>query len=61
MPTYELEKLKSAIKWNAVEVIPNGDVQLETELTRLVELSEKSGEPIRHYIGFEIKNFKMQG
>jgi tyrosyl-tRNA synthetase len=54
MPTYELEKLKSAVKWNAVEVIPNDDTQLDLELGKLIELAEKSGEPIRHYIGFEI-------
>jgi tyrosyl-tRNA synthetase len=54
MLTYELQELKSAITWNAVEVLPNDDAQLELELTKLIELAEKSGQPIRHYIGFEI-------
>jgi tyrosyl-tRNA synthetase len=51
---YNLETLKAAITWNAVEVLPNDPEQLDAELTRLIELAEKSGQQIRHYIGFEI-------
>ncbi len=54
MPTYSLDKLKDAVLFNTVEVIPGDNAQLEAELTRLIDLSEKSGEQIRHYIGFEI-------
>jgi tyrosyl-tRNA synthetase len=53
-PKYDLETLRAAIKFNTVEVIPNDDKALDEELKVLIEASEKSGEPIRHYIGFEI-------
>lgn len=51
---YQVEALREAIRFNTVETLPNNEEQLTQELTRLVELTNKSGEPIRHYIGFEI-------
>jgi tyrosyl-tRNA synthetase len=54
MPKYDLNLLKEAISFNTVEVLPSDEKALEIELIRLIEESEKSGQPIRHYIGFEI-------
>jgi tyrosyl-tRNA synthetase len=51
---YELQILKKAIKFNTVEVLPTDDSQLDKELEFLIEKSNASGQPIRHYIGFEI-------
>jgi tyrosyl-tRNA synthetase len=54
MPIYDLNTLKEAIEFNTVEVLPNDEKALELELTRLINESIRSGQPIRHYIGFEI-------
>jgi tyrosyl-tRNA synthetase len=54
MQKYDLSLLKDAVVFNTVEVIPNDEKSLEIELNRLIEESEKSEQPIRHYIGFEI-------
>lgn len=54
MPKYDLTLLKEAIAFNTVEVLPNDEKALEIELIRLIAESEKSGQDIRHYIGFEI-------
>jgi tyrosyl-tRNA synthetase len=51
---YELQTLKKAIKFNTVEVLPTDDSQLDKELELLIEKANFSGQPIRHYIGFEI-------
>lgn len=51
---YDFNQLKEAIKFNTVEVLPIEDEQLDKEIARLVEASNKSGQEIRHYIGFEI-------
>jgi tyrosyl-tRNA synthetase len=51
---YDVTQLKDAIQFNTVETLPGDDAQLTAEVTRLVELANKSGEEIRHYIGFEI-------
>jgi len=49
-----LEKLKQAILADTVEILPGDEKQLEGEIQTLIENAEKSGQPIRHYIGFEI-------
>jgi tyrosyl-tRNA synthetase len=54
MAKYDLSLLKQAVAFNSVEVLPSDEKALEIELIRLIEESEKSGQPIRHYIGFEI-------
>jgi tyrosyl-tRNA synthetase len=51
---YDVIQLKEAIQFNTVETLPGDDTQLTAEVTRLVELANKSGTEIRHYIGFEI-------
>jgi len=51
---YDFEKLKDAIQFNVVEVLPSDNAQLDEEIHNLVNLANKSGERIRHYIGFEI-------
>jgi tyrosyl-tRNA synthetase len=51
---YDVTQLKKAIQFNNVETLPGDDAQLTAEVTKLVELANKSGEEIRHYIGFEI-------
>jgi tyrosyl-tRNA synthetase len=51
---YDVTQLKEAIQFNTVETLPGDDAQLTAEVTKLVELANKSGEEIRHYIGFEI-------
>ena len=51
---FELQSLKKAIKFNSVEVLPTDDAQLEKELSFLIDKANASGQPIRHYIGFEI-------
>lgn len=53
--TYSLEKLKEAIKFNSAEVLPALDSDnLDQELTVLIEKANESGQPLRHYIGFEV-------
>jgi tyrosyl-tRNA synthetase len=52
--TYNFETLKEAILFNTQEVLPTNPVQLDTEIRVLVENANKSRQPIRHYIGFEI-------
>jgi tyrosyl-tRNA synthetase len=52
--TYNFEKLKEAILFNTVEVLPTDQKQLDQEIQTLVEQANKSGEPIKHYIGYEI-------
>jgi tyrosyl-tRNA synthetase len=51
---YDLATLKQALQFNAVEVLPSSDEQLDKELNLLIEKANTSGQPIRHYIGFEI-------
>lgn len=51
---YDFEKLKEAILFNTVEVLPGNTDQLDQEITKLIDLANKSKERIRHYIGFEI-------
>jgi tyrosyl-tRNA synthetase len=52
--TYNFETLKQAILFNTIEVLPTDDAQLDSEIRFLIEQSTASGQPIRHYIGFEI-------
>ena len=51
---YDFAKLKEAILFNTVEILPTEEKQLDEELQVLVDEANKSGQPIRHYIGFEI-------
>jgi tyrosyl-tRNA synthetase len=51
---YDFNKLKEAILFNTVEILPSDEKQLDEELKVLVENANSSGQPIRHYIGFEI-------
>lgn len=51
---YNFETLKHAILFNTVEVLPTEEAQLDNEIKVLVEAANKSGQVIRHYIGFEI-------
>jgi len=51
---YDFETLKQAILFNTVEVLPTDEKQLDAEIATLVDQANKSGQPIRHYIGFEI-------
>lgn len=53
-PVYDVHTLKIAILFNTQEVLPNDPAQLDQELVLLVNAANSSGEPIRHYIGFEI-------
>lgn len=43
-----------AILFNTVEVLPSKIEELEKEVSVLVEEANKSGQPIKHYIGYEI-------
>lgn len=54
MPEYNLQALKEAILFNTLEVLPSDNSQLEAELEVLIDNANRSQEPIRHYIGFEI-------
>jgi tyrosyl-tRNA synthetase len=54
MPIYDFEKVKKAILFNSAEVLPTTTSQLDEEIRVLVDEANKSGEVIRHYIGFEI-------
>ncbi|MEM1311862.1 MAG: tyrosine--tRNA ligase [Patescibacteria group bacterium] len=51
---YDLQKLKDAIKFNTVEILPSNEQQLDAELQVLIVQSNQSKQEIRHYIGFEI-------
>jgi len=51
---YDFETLKQAILFNTSEVIPSDTKQLDAEIQILVDQANTSGQPIRHYIGFEI-------
>lgn len=51
---YDIQKLKEAILFNTAEIIPTNEEKLEEELEFLIKEAEKSGEKIKHYIGFEI-------
>lgn len=51
---YDFKTLKEAILFNTVEVLPTDEKQLDLEIQTLVDEANKSGQPIRHYIGFEI-------
>jgi tyrosyl-tRNA synthetase len=51
---YDFNTLKSAILFNTVEVLPTDPAQLDKEIQFLVDKANSSGQPIRHYIGFEI-------
>jgi tyrosyl-tRNA synthetase len=51
---YDFQTLKEAILYNAKEVLPTDPQQLDKEIQFLVENANRSGEKIRHYIGFEI-------
>ena len=50
---YNAQQIKKAISFNTIEVLPSGD-QLDKEIQILVDNANSSGQPIRHYIGFEI-------
>jgi len=50
---YDAKELRAALEFNAAEVLPGGD-SLDEELKSLVDNANNSGQPIRHYIGFEI-------
>jgi tyrosyl-tRNA synthetase len=50
---YDFQKLKDAILFNTIEVLPSGDA-LDNEITNLINLANSSNEVIKHYIGFEI-------
>jgi len=52
--SYNLQQLKNALLIGSQEVLPSDHTQLEKELQVLIENAEKSGQNIRHYIGFEI-------
>jgi tyrosyl-tRNA synthetase len=52
--TYDFKTLKEAILFNTAEVLPTDEKQLDQEIQTLVDEANKSGQPIRHYIGFEI-------
>lgn len=52
--SYDFEKLKAAVLFNTAEVLPGDEKQLDEELRVLVDEANKSGQKIRHYIGFEI-------
>ena len=51
---YDVETLLQAILFNTVEVLPGQIEELRKEVEVLVENANLSGEPIRHYIGYEI-------
>ncbi len=51
---YDFETLKQAILFNTVEVLPTEEAQLDSEIKVLVEEANKSGQVIKHYIGYEI-------
>jgi len=51
---YNFNTLKEAILFNTQEVLPNNPDQLDQEIRTLIQAANDSGEPIRHYIGFEI-------
>lgn len=51
---YDFETLKAAILFNTVEVLPTDPAQLDQEIKILIKHSQATGQPIRHYIGFEI-------
>ena len=51
---YDFDTIKSAILFNTVEVIPNNSDELDREIHFLVDNANRSGQLIRHYIGFEI-------
>jgi tyrosyl-tRNA synthetase len=51
---YDFETVKTAILFNTVEVIPSNPEELDKEIRFLVDSANSSGEPIKHYIGFEI-------
>ena len=51
---YDFETLKQAILFNTVEVLPTEEAKLDSEIKVLVEEANKSGQVIKHYIGYEI-------
>ncbi len=51
---YDFHQLKEAILFNTIEVLPTNEEQLDKEIQTLVDHANRTGEPIRHYIGFEI-------
>ena len=51
---YNFSDLKEAILFNTAEVLPGDEKQLDKEIQNLVDEANKTGEQIRHYIGFEI-------
>jgi tyrosyl-tRNA synthetase len=51
---YDFEKVKAAILFNTVEVIPSNTEELDKEIRFLVDNANSSGQKIRNYIGFEI-------
>ena len=51
---YDFATLRDAILFNAVEVLPSNSQQLDQEIQTLIDNANLTGEPIRHYIGFEI-------
>ena len=51
---YDFATLKDAILFNSVEILPGNMAQLDSEIHALIDNANQSGQPIRHYIGFEI-------
>jgi tyrosyl-tRNA synthetase len=51
---YNADKLKEALKFNTLEIIPSEKNALDTEIQNLIKRSAELDKPIRHYIGFEI-------
>ena len=51
---YDFNKLKEAILFNTIEVLPTDHEQLDREIQILVDQANNSEELIKHYIGYEI-------
>lgn len=51
---YSFEKVKEAILFNTREVLPSDPKTLDAEIKFLVDNANQSGQPIKHYIGFEV-------
>jgi len=54
MSKYDTQKLIQNLQKIAVEILPSNSQDLEKEISTLISESKKLGQPIRHYIGFEI-------
>ncbi len=58
---YNTNQLIEALKFNAVETLPNTDEALLKEIEILVNEANNSGTTINHYIGFEISGLVHVG